>query len=660
MADNERHPFGGGIGDYVVETGEGGVAVFAPGATIEFWSGRDSGTKYADITEDKAGTTPLSAVISQDGSPGSGYAIGDYPIIYGPPGVRWMWASADGGPRKIVFANDLAEDLEGLVSADVIQSVGDLLVGVGLGAVDRLAAGVNGQVLTVDDTQPTKLRWKTPDGGGGGGGGVATTSDTLWVAAADAPSQFADAPYICDGTADQDQINTALNNALGLRVGLSPGTFNLSASITLNGSNNVDAEVSRYLRGSGTYATTLVAAAGVNAIVLANAVCPHVSDLRINLPAGAGNGIHSTRSAGAQAGNRSFFHGSIKNVQVNGPWNGTHTGWGLNLGSGFRYVAENVEVSGTGNGIRVLNESAAFNCGDAVFLRCFVEIIGANGTAYHVSSPTGNANQVAFITCHGIADPGSAGTTMWKFDGAGATSHIRVVNSNAEQFKNTVVIGSTAFDIDVDLVHVTQPTGTFAAVAGYSSKVAVGLLYVPASAVVVGIAETNGYAAKPNRYEVDIYAEAGSSVSASLLTGVVEKGNTDGTGTIAGVLKAKPARGRTFTWTKTGTPAAPTVGKYPIYNDTGNDLVLRSARAYLDTAYTTGSTIVDINLNGVTIFPGGTNRPTIAAAAKTSGRVTTGVAGVIWPAGQAITVDIDAVGTAGAAAELTVQLDTFN
>lgn len=658
MADNDRHPFGGGIGDYVVETGESGVAVFSPGAVVEFYSARDGGGKYTDITEDQAGLVPLSAVVSQDGSPGSGYAIGDYPIIYGPPGIKWMWASADGGPRKIVFANDLAEEIDGMISAEIITTVGDLLVGSGLAAVDRLAIGANGQVLTVDTAQPLKVRWLTPTGGGSGGG-IATTSDTLWVAASDAPAQFADAPYLCDGVADQVQINTALANALGLKVGLSPGTFNLSASIVMNGTDNADAELSRYLRGSGTYATNLVAAAGINAIQLALAVSPHVADLRIQVAAGAGHGIYSTRSATSAAQNRSFFHGSFRNLQIEGPNNGTHTGWAMSLGSGYRFVAENIEVLGVGNGVRVSNENAAFSCGDAVFSRCMVKVIGTNATAYQVTSPTGTAQLVTFINCHGLADAASTGTTGWKFDGAGATGNCRVIGCNAEQFDTTISTATTAYDIDVDLSRVVQPTGTFAAIAGYSSRISVGLLSVPASATVAAVTETNAYAAKPNRFLLDILADTGATVTATLLTGVVEKGNTDGAGVVAGVLKVKPARGRTFTFFKTGTPAV-AVGKYPIYNDTGNDLVLRSARAYLDTAFTTGSTIVDININAVTIFANQANRPTITAATKTSGRVTTGVAGILWPSGQAMTVDIDAIGSAGAGAELTVQIDTYN
>lgn len=658
MADNDRHPFGGGIGDYVVETGESGVAVFSPGAVVEFYSARDGGGKYTDITEDQAGLVPLSAVVSQDGSPGSGYAIGDYPIIYGPPGIKWMWASADGGPRKIVFANDLAEEIDGMISAEVITTVGDLLVGAGLAAVDRLAIGANGQVLTVDTAQPLKVRWLTP--AGGSGGTIATTSDTLWVAASDAPAQFADAPYLCDGTADQVQINQALANALGLKVGLSPGTFNLSASIVMNGTDNADAELSRYLRGSGTYATNLVAAAGVNAIQLALAVCPHVADLRIQVAAGAGHGIYSTRSATTAAQNRSFFHGSFRNLQIEGPNNGTHTGWAMSLGSGYRFVAENVEVLGVGNGVRVSNENAAFSCGDAVFSRCMVKVIGTNATGYQVTSPTGTAQLVTFINCHAIADAASTGTTGWKFDGAGATGNCRVIGSNAEQFDTTISTATTAYDIDVDLSRVVQPTGTFAAIAGYSSRISVGLLSVPASATVAAVTETNAYAAKPNRFLLDILADTGATVTATLLTGVVEKGNTDGAGVVAGILKAKPGRGRTFTFFKTGVPTAPTVGVSVIYNNTGNDLVLRSVQLSLGTAFTGGSaTLSDLNLNAVSIFPGGTNRPSLVANSKTTGRLTTGVAGIIWPAGQALSADIDQIGT-GPGADLQLQVDTFN
>lgn len=661
MVDTQRHPFGGGIGDWVLETSEGGLISAVAGVTVQFHNARDGGTVYTDLAADEDGTTPVTSVVSQDGTT-PGYALGDYPIVYGPPGVLWMYASADGGPRKIMFANDIPEIVQKAILADLVIGKGDLLVATGAGAVDRLAVGATGQVLTADSTQEAGMRWATPTGGGGGGG-VATTSDMLWVAAADAPSQFDDAPYQCDGSDDQVTINTALANAFGLRVGLSPGTFHLSGPVQLLGVDDVDVEVSRYLQGSGTYATRLAADPGVSAaVVLGNAVCPYVSDLSIEV-SGATHGIYATRSLAAGAGNRSFWHGTIERVAVKGPWDGTHTGWAMSLGSGFRYSVDNVEVSGTGNGIRVLNETSEFNCGDATFRRIFVEIIGAGGVAYHVSSPAGNANQLSFDTCHAIAQTADAGTVCWLFDGAGSTSHVRTTNCNAEQFATTVSIAGTAYDVDVDLVHVTLRNGsTLASVAGYSSRVRCGLVYVEPGAVVSAVTETNGYDAKPNQFDFDVYADTGATVNATLTTGRVSRGLADGdAATIAGVLRYKPVGGRTFTFVATGT-LANGVGGVPIYNDTGNDLILRSARDTVNTAYTTGTVITDININGASIFTNPAHRPTIAVNQTTSGRVTTGIAGVLWPAGARLTVDIDQVGSAGgpgANGILTAQIDTY-
>jgi hypothetical protein len=657
MADTSRHPFGGGIADYVFAAGGGGVVTVAGGATLQFFNAQTGGSAYTDLAEDAGGATPLSTVTSYTGS-SPGTAAGDIPVFYGPPGIRWMWASADGGPRKLMFANDLAEAVQAAVSASLVTNKGDLLAGLNAGELGRLGIGSTGQVLTADPTQTLGMRWAAPSGGGGGGGSSLT--GVVWVAAADAPAAFADAEYHCDGVADEVTIQAALAAADGMPVHLSPGEFTLAGPVVLAGVNDVDAETTRILRGSGTYTTILTVAPGALAgITFADAVCPHVSDLTIYIE-GASHGIYATKPAALGAGQRSFWHGSIRDVAIKGPWDGSHTGWAMSLGSGFRFTVDNIEIAGVLNGIRVVNESASFNCGDATFNRIFAEIIGNNGTAYHVSSPTGNANQLLFTTCFGIAQEADTGTTMWKFDGAGATSHVRVINSNAEQFKTSVAIAATAYDIKVDIVHATQNGGTFAQVAGYSCHVSGGLVYVPAG-VISAITETNGYDAKPNTYELDIYADTGSTVNATLLTGAILRGVSDGPGIVAGVLKQKPGRGFLVTFTKAGAiGAAPQTGTFRIYNDSGNDRVLRSARATLGTVYTTGSTLVDINLNGASIFSAPANRPTIAANTNTSGRATTGVQGVIWPAGAYMTVDIDQVGSAGTGADMTVQIDTYN
>jgi len=47
---------------------------------------------------------------------------------------------------------------------------GDIIIGSGTGAGDRLPVGSDGQVLTADSAQALGVKWSTPSGGGGGSG----------------------------------------------------------------------------------------------------------------------------------------------------------------------------------------------------------------------------------------------------------------------------------------------------------------------------------------------------------------------------------------------------------------------------------------------------------------------------------------------------------
>lgn len=651
-----RRMFGGGITDvYLIEDAEGDLQP-GGGHVVQFYDAETGGTQYTDlltITEQ-----PTTFITTSDGS--DGRAEGQIPRFLGPDNIYEMWATVTVGaaqtPRFLMTASDLGaylgpvkQDVDDHLSPGNINPHGTTFPS--LMDVDQAAW---------DAASPGVTLVKNVDGTIGVGNAPTPMTDIVWVAASDAPGQFSAAPYQCDGTADDVQIQQAIDNALGLRVGLSPGTFNLAAPINLVGSDDVDVERSRYLLGCGTYATVLNVGTGVaGGIFLGNAVSPHVSDLSITV-GGSSHGIYATRSLTPAAGNRSFFHGSIRNIAVKGPWNGSHSGWALSLGSGFRYTVDNVEVGGTGNGIRVVNESADFNCGDSTFTRCFVDLTGANATAYHVSSPAGNGNQIRFDTCHSIADSAYAGTVAWKFDGAGNTSHIRGRNLNVEQFATTVSIAATASDIDLDFVHVTQRAGSaFASVAGYSNRVRVGLLYVPPAAAVTAINDTNGYTAKVNQYDLDIYAETGSTVTVPALgTGVVTRGLVDGPGSVSNLLRQYPGSPRrSLTWFLSGSLAGQTgAGVFRYYNDSPNPIYLRSVRATVGTAPTGASIIVDVNIGGSTAFTTQANRPTIAAAATTSGKVTN-MNVVAVPAGGYITVDLDQIGSTVAGSNLAVEVD---
>lgn len=96
------------------------------------------------------------------------------------------------------------------------------------------------------------------------------------------------------------------------------------------------------------------------------------------------------------------------------------------------------------------------------------------------------------------------------------------------------------------------------------------------------------------------------------------------------------------------------VGAHRIYNDTGVTLTIKSVRASVGTAPAGASLIVDVNVDGVTIFGTQANRPAIAAGGNTN--KTTGMTVTTIADGSYFTVDIDQVGSSTPGGNLTVQV----
>lgn len=117
------------------------------------------------------------------------------------------------------------------------------------------------------------------------------------------------------------------------------------------------------------------------------------------------------------------------------------------------------------------------------------------------------------------------------------------------------------------------------------------------------------------------------------------------------------ARTRAYPFSYAGTIAVLT-GTQRLYNDSGGTWTIRSVRANLGTAPTGSSVIVDVKVNGATIFTTQANRPAIASGTNTSGKVTnmnvTSVAD-----GSYLTIDVAQVGSTTAGADLTVQLEVL-
>ena len=81
---------------------------------------------------------------------------------------------------------------------------------------------------------------------------------------------------------------------------------------------------------------------------------------------------------------------------------------------------------------------------------------------------------------------------------------------------------------------------------------------------------------------------------------------------------------------------------------------IADVRAYLDTAPTGAAFVLDVNLNGTTVFTTQGNRPTIAISGNASTTTLPDVVSVA--AGDRITVDVDVIGSSVAGSDLSIAI----
>ncbi|MEW2451183.1 hypothetical protein AB0896_27120 [Streptomyces parvulus] len=475
-----RNDFGAGVADFVVRPADG-LWTVAPNTAVTFWSAREGGSQYTDLLD--ASATPITEVTTD--------STGSIPPFSGPDSVTGMWADAGGEKRAWIEAR---------------------------GAVS---------------------------GGGGGGGGY--TSISRIVASATAPADVrAAAAYVCDGIADQEEIQAALDDARdngGGEIQLTVGDYNLTAPLSVEGTDDVDVEIGIIVRGQGARITRLVAGAGITAAIHLTKVVRVMFDSFGITVDGATDGITSATTNGPSSGHRSFWNSSFKNLQVEGPWDGGHTGWAINMGSPFRSVFENLEIGGVGNGVRMYSEHADFNPGDLTFERCFVELVGNGGVAYKVESTTadGVMNQMEFEMVEAIAN-GTGCTGIEIGGGVGPVHHTHWRGVNLEQFDkliNVVRGGGNTFRCNyVELrAGVTGLTAfTFGANTYNNAILSCGLFFASASAVLYADGNTS-LPSQPNSIErTRIYTDGTAAVTGTANPSgtTVRKGIVgSGTGTIS-------------------------------------------------------------------------------------------------------------------------------
>lgn len=118
-----RHAYGGALTDWVFTADTDDKPILTGLATVTFWNAQTGGTQYTDLTANAltdAGAGEFDHVTSSDGS--DGYTLGTIPQFFGPHEVFQMWASANGGDRLLIMANDIG-DVFGTLANDTANSL---------------------------------------------------------------------------------------------------------------------------------------------------------------------------------------------------------------------------------------------------------------------------------------------------------------------------------------------------------------------------------------------------------------------------------------------------------------------------------------------------------------------------------------------------------
>lgn len=327
------------------------------------------------------------------------------------------------------------------------------------------------------------------------------------------------ADYECDGTADNVQIQAAIDaiSTAGGTVAILAGTYNLAAQLTITGDDSYDTPTVQLI-GAGMHATKLNMANNTNGIHLSMNAQVTISDLQIIL-AGTGSGITATQTGSTLL--QSFWNSQFRNLYITSSV--THTGYGMNMGSPFRSVFENIEVFNTHHGIRFYSENANQNPGDCTMTRVFIECDNqANSVALHIHSPVGLGamNQMVFNMVEMIDN--AAGGTGILLDGAGSVNHMVFIGINNEQFETCINVDNGASNtFDLNYIESTAG-GTFfktSANAAGNRFTRCGMLFVGSKTNTV-INDANSWNDNPNRFENFYLAvETGGTANATVTSG---------------------------------------------------------------------------------------------------------------------------------------------
>lgn len=230
------------------------------------------------------------------------------------------------------------------------------------------------------------------------------------VAASNAPAWIrAIANYVCDGTADDVQINAALTNNPGGKVYLSSGTFNIASTINITQSNTV-------LEGQGQSTILKLVNASNTSVITATGDTYYIYNVKISNLTINGNKANQTSTSHGIFFNKWVGLSEIENVDVYDCYtNGIYIY--ADTVSQFRGPGET--PLSTGNG-----------CVHTTISKCSVRRSGTDNIRVEKS------DAVKIIDCPYIQGAGANGITLYY--------------SNSFMISNTYIISSTTYGLYLD------------------------------------------------------------------------------------------------------------------------------------------------------------------------------------------------------------------
>lgn len=248
----------------------------------------------------------------------------------------------------------------------------------------------------------------------------------LYVAANNASdASKAQADYVCDNTADDVQIQAALDAlpAAGGQVVLSEGTFTTAAAVAI--------AAKKHLRGLGIGATGLAGTVGSTAGLATLVNSGGLEKMSITIPAACT--ADAIIMQGVDTANLMSY---LRDLFITG--GGSATQFGISINDMLNFRLANIRMQVNCNGVRCLNTHNEYNYGNADISAVEVQLGTAGRIGWDFDGTAGDHNFNLMVMNYISAVTGS---------GAGSTG-VRIQNCAFLTFNNLDIEGcATALDI---------------------------------------------------------------------------------------------------------------------------------------------------------------------------------------------------------------------